>query len=80
MGRILGACQSCKNKFPKFVIGTVEIAINRIQFHPSTVCFYDPLAKSGDSRNGDKRWPLDIFRAKSKLGLDQNNGDIGPNG
>ena len=36
--------------------------------------------KSGHSRIGDKRWSLDIFRAKNKLGLDQDNGHIGLNG
>ena len=69
-----------KNKVPKFVKGTIGIAINGIQFRPNTAGFYDPMAKSGHSRNGDKRWSLDIFGAKNKLGLDQNNGHIGPNG
>ena len=69
-----------KNKVPKFVKGTIGIAINGIQFRPNTAGFYDPLARSGHSRNGDKRWSLDIFGAKNKLGLDNNNGHIGPNG
>ena len=69
-----------KNKVPKFVKGTIGIAINGIQFRPNTAGFYDPRAKSGHSRDGDKRWSLDIFGAKNKLGLDQSNGHIGPNG
>ena len=66
-----------KNEAPKFVKGTIGIAINGIQFRPNTAGFYDPLARSGHSRNGDKRWSLDIFGAKNKLGLDTSNGHIG---
>ena len=69
-----------KDMVPKFVQGTIRIAINGIQFRPDTASFYDPLAKSGYSRNGDKRWSLDIFAANNKLGLDQINGHIIPNG
>ena len=54
-----------KNKVPKFVKGTNDTAINGIQFRPNTAGFYDPMAKSGHSRNGDKRWSLDIFGAKT---------------
>ena len=69
-----------KNEAPTFVKGTIGIAINGIQFRPNTAGFYDPLAISGHSRNGDKRWSLDIFGAKNKLGLDTSNGHLGPNG
>ena len=69
-----------KNEKFKFIKGTTGIAINGIQFRPNTAGYYDPLAKSGHSRNGDKRWSLDIFGAKNKLGLDFNNGHVGPNG
>ena len=69
-----------KNTKPKFVKGTIGIALNGIQFRPSTAGYYDPLSKSGHSQNGDKRWSLDIFGAKNKLGLDENNGHVGPNG
>jgi len=69
-----------KNKKFKFIKGTIGIAINGIQFRPNTAGYYDPSAKSGHSRNGDKRWSLDIFGAKNKLGLDINNGHVGPNG
>ena len=69
-----------KNRNFKFIKGTLGIAINGIQFRPNTAGYYDPLAKSGHSRHGDKRWSLDIFGAKNKLGLDLNNGHVGPNG
>ena len=69
-----------KNRNFKFIKGTLGIAINGIQFRPNTAGYYDPLAKSGHSRHGDKRWSLDIFGAKNKLGLDLSNGHVGPNG
>ena len=57
-----------KNKVPKFVKGTIGIAINGIQFRPNTAGFYDPVAKSGHSRNGDKRWSLDILGQRINWG------------
>ena len=45
-----------KNEKFKFIKGTLGIAINGIQFRPNTAGYYDPLAKSGHSRNGDKRF------------------------
>jgi len=69
-----------KNEKIKFIKGTMGIAINGIQFRPNTAGYYDPSSKSGHSRNGDRRWSLDIFGAKNKLGLDMNNGHVGPNG
>ena len=69
-----------KNSKPQFIKGTIGIALNGIQFRPNTAGSYDPSSKSGHSRNGDKRWTLDIFGAKNKLGLDMNNGQVGPKG
>ena len=69
-----------KSSEPKFIKGTIGIALNGIQFRPNTAGSYDPSSKSGHSRNGDNRWTLDIFGAKNKLGLDVNNGHVGPNG
>ena len=69
-----------KNEKFKFIKGTIGIAINGIQFRPNTAGYFDRSAKSGHSRNGDRRWSLDIFGAKNKLGLDMNNGHVGPNG
>ena len=69
-----------KNSKPQFIKGTIGIALNGIQFRPNTAGSYDPSSKSGHSRNGDKRWTLDIFGAKNRLGLDMNNGHVGPNG
>ena len=69
-----------KNEKFKFIKGTIGIAINGIQFRPNTAGYFDRSAKSGHSRNGDRRWSLDIFGAKNKLGLDLNNGHVGPNG
>ena len=57
-----------KNSKPQFIKGTIGIALNGIQFRPNTAGSYDPSSKSGHSRNGDKRWTLDIFGAKNKLG------------
>ena len=61
-----------KNSKPQFIKGTIGIALNGIQFRPNTAGSYDPSSKSGHSRNGDKRWTLDIFGAKNRLGLDMN--------
>ena len=69
-----------KNEKFKFIKGTIGIAINGIEFRPNTAGYFDRSAKSGHSRNGDRRWSLDIFGAKNKLGLDMNNGHVGPNG
>lgn len=54
--------------------------VNGVQFRPNTAGSYDPMSKSSHSRNGDKRWTLDIFGARNKLGLDMNNGHAGPGG
>lgn len=69
-----------KSDKAKYIKGTIGVAINGIQFRPNTAGSYDPSSKSGHSRTGDKRWTLDIFGAKNKLGLDENNGHVGPNG
>ena len=69
-----------KSEEAKYVKGTIGVALNGIQFRPNTAGSYDPLSESGHSRTGDTRWTLDIFGAKNKLGLDGNNGHVGPNG
>lgn len=69
-----------KGDQPQFIKGTTGIALNGVQFRPNTPGFYDPMSKKGHSRNGDKRWTLDIFGARNKLGLDMNNGHVGPSG
>ena len=69
-----------KKSEPQFIKGTIGIALNGIQFRPSTAGSFDPSSISGHSSNGDKRWTLNIFRAKKRLGLDMNNGHVGPNG
>jgi hypothetical protein len=69
-----------KNSEPQFIKGTIGVALNGIQFRPNTAGSFDPSSESGHSRNGDKRWTLDVFGAKNRLGLDMNNGHVGPNG
>ena len=69
-----------KSEEAKYIKGTIGVALDGIQFRPNTAGSYDSLSKSGHSRTGNTRWTLDIFGAKSKLGLDGNNGHIGPNG
>ena len=69
-----------KSEEANYIKGTIGVALNGIQFRPNTAGSYDPLSKSGHSRTGDRRWTLDIFGAKNKLGLDGNNGHVGPNG
>ena len=56
------------------------IAINGILFRPNTAGYWDPQSDRGHSRYGDKNWRIDIFGAKGDLGLDINNGHVGPNG
>ncbi len=64
----------------KKVRGTIGIAVNGVQFRPTTAGFYDPKGRRGHSRNGDKNWSLDIFGAPGNLGLDFNNGHVGRGG
>ncbi len=60
--------------------GTMGIAINGVQFRPNTAGFYDPDARRGHSRDGDRDWSLDIHGAPGKLGLDFNNAHVGRGG
>lgn len=62
------------------VRGAIGIAINGVQFRPTTAGFWDPKARRGHSRTGDRNWSLDIFGAPGHLGLDFNNAHVGPNG
>ncbi len=60
--------------------GAVGLAVNGVQFRPTTAGFWDPDARRGHSRNGDRNWSLDIFGAPGRLGLDDSNAHVGPNG
>lgn len=60
--------------------GIVGIAINGVLFRPSTAGFWDPTARRGHSRYGDRRWNIDIFGVRGRLGLDFNNAHIGRGG
>ena len=62
------------------VDGTMGFAINGILYRPNTAGYWDPSSPRGHSRNGNKDWRLDIFGTRGKLGLDFNNGHVGPNG
>lgn len=62
------------------VRGTFGIAINGVQFRPNTAGYWDPNARRGHSRNGDREWSLDIHGAPGKLGLDFNNAHVGRGG
>jgi len=62
------------------VRGTMGIAINGVQFRPNTAGFYDPDARRGHSRDGDRNWSLDINGAPGRLGLDFNNAHVGRGG
>ena len=69
-----------KGDMPVPIKGTMGIAVNGVQFRPNTAGYWDPKAKQGHSRTGDKSWSLDIFGAPGKLGLDFNNGHVGRGG
>jgi hypothetical protein len=60
--------------------GTLGIALNGVQFRPNTAGSWDPNARRGHSRHGDRNWTLDIFGARGKLGLDFNNAHVGSGG
>lgn len=60
--------------------GTLGIAINGVQFRPNIAGYYDPNARRGHSRKGDRSWSLDIHGAPGKLGLDHNNAHVGRGG
>lgn len=62
------------------VRGTFGIAMNGVQFRPNTAGYWDPKARRGHSRRGDKAWSLDIHGAPGKLGLDFNNAHVGRGG
>lgn len=64
----------------KFVRGAIGMAVNGVQFRPTTAGFWNPKARRGHSKRGDKNWSLDIFGAPGHLGLDFNNAHVGPNG
>jgi hypothetical protein len=69
-----------RKKTPTPIKGTVGIAINGVQFRPNTAGFWDPNARRGHSRRGDRNWSLEIFGARGKLGLDFNNAHVGRGG
>ena len=62
------------------VKGTFGIAVNGVQFRPNTAGYWDPTARRGHSRKGDKAWSLDIHGAPGRLGLDFNNAHVGRGG
>ena len=62
------------------ISGAMGIAINGILYRPNTAGYWDPKFPSGHSRNGDRNWRLNIFGTRGKLGLDNNNGHVGPSG
>ena len=62
------------------VRGAIGIAVNGVQFRPTTAGFYDPNGRRGHSRNGDRNWSLDIHGAPGRLGLDFNNAHVGRGG
>lgn len=69
-----------KTNQAKSVRGAIGMAVNGVQFRPTTAGFWDTSARRGHSRQGDKNWSLDIFGAPGHLGLDINNAHVGPNG
>lgn len=69
-----------KNSEPTSVRGAVGIAVNGVQFRPTTAGYYDPEGRRGHSRDGDRNWSLDIFGAPGNLGLDFNNAHVGRGG
>ena len=62
------------------ISGTMGIAINGILYRPNTAGYWDPKSPRGHSTYGDKNWRLNIFATRGKLGLDNNNGHVGPSG
>lgn len=69
-----------KSSQPTPVRGAVGIAVNGVQFRPTTAGYYDPNGRRGHSRDGDRNWSLDIFGAPGNLGLDFNNAHVGRGG
>lgn len=69
-----------KKAEPTPVRGAIGIAVNGVQFRPTTAGFYDPNGRRGHSPDGDRNWSLDIFGAPGKLGLDFNNAHVGRGG
>lgn len=69
-----------KSNVAKTVRGAIGIAVNGVQFRPTTAGYWDKSAPRGHSRQGDRNWSLDIFGARGQLGLDFNNAHVGRNG
>ena len=69
-----------KGAIPKPIKGIMGIAINGVPFRPNTAGFWDPSARHGHSRRGNKNWSLEIFGTPGKLGLDSHNAHVGRGG
>lgn len=69
-----------KGDRPQAIRGTIGIAVNGILFRPNTAGFWDPTARRGHSRHGDRNWSLDLFGAPGRLGLDFNHAHVGRGG
>ena len=79
----LNICFTMKPKrgtVPKPITGIMGIAINGVPFRPNTAGFWDPSARQGHSRRGNKNWSLEIFGAPGRLGLDLHNAHVGKGG
>ena len=53
-----------KGDIPTQIQGTMGIAINGVQFRPNTAGYWDPRAKRGHSRTGDKTESRYLWRAR----------------
>ena len=69
-----------RGSIPKPIKGIMGIAVNGVPFRPNTAGFWDPSARQGHSRRGNKNWSLEIFGAPGKLGLDLHNAHVGRGG
>ena len=76
----------CVPRYPKKlsnytkIRGIIGIALNGVLFRPGTAGFWDPDSHRGHSRQGDRKWSVDIFGLSGKLGLDFNNAHVGRGG
>ena len=69
-----------RNKELTPIRGIMGIAMNGVLFRPSTAGYWDPTARRQRSRNGDRRWNVEIFGVRGQLGLDFNNAHVGRGG
>lgn len=57
--------------------GPIGVALNGVQFRPSTAGYYDASSPRGHSRDPSSGWKLEGINPRNMLGMDFNNAHVG---